>query len=120
MSYFVKIEDPKKLRINLLETTRSFLIIAREHKLLQDIRERKRLLIEEARSDLKKIIQTANSLNDLFPEDAIKDEAKKEALSLREEVEESIPQQAPKLTDLDRLQYTLDKIEGRLSQIERE
>jgi len=170
MTYFAKINDPKKVRIALLEASRETLILLRQQKLFLQNKDQKTKLIDSLKKDLKDITDMARRFEELLPNKEIRQEILDERARLKAEikelqkstnekikrkqsddarqlkvldaaakvsksrkkvvsqpkVEEKPPVSASEavsdlgvspVTDLDRLEYTLSKIESKINEL---
>ena len=111
MTYFSRIDNPKALRRSMLEAAREALVLEAKQKAFSILREKRKLLTQELESHIKSLEESMKILDGFLPEKDIK-----------KELDENVPKQqkgASKqtLTEVDRLEYTLQKIESKLAEL---
>jgi hypothetical protein len=148
MEYFAKIDEQKKLRINLMLAAKESILAFSTLEQLEDIRQRKINLIAELKEDFKDASASCKALSELISDEktrkAILDSYKtlklkeshlkvppvvapksktkeiKEAKAKETDAEEPLPIAVKKKTDVDRLEYTLSMIEQKLADLSKE
>jgi siroheme synthase (precorrin-2 oxidase/ferrochelatase) len=137
MEYFAKIEEPRKLRISLMTAAKESILAISSLEKIEDIRKRKSDMMAELKNDFSDTSLYCKALADLIADektrreilDSIKsimaeaDAEEKKALKAKAlaakqtaEVEKPVPA-AEKKTEVDRLEYTLARIEQKLAEL---
>lgn len=124
--YFSRINNPNQLRKEVLLATKESIILLSRQKKSEDIKIKKGQLCEEINSTLNEIHKQIKNLDEILPNKELKKEpliTKKQ--QVKKEIEKPklkkfLPQESKEqqITDLDRLDYTLKKIEEKLSRLE--
>lgn len=126
MAYFVKIDDPREFRRDLLESSRQIIGCLQANRAVLRIREQKRALLKDLQTDMKELALLITELDKLMPDKHLRDEvvareapvtvAKKKSSKRkgREPVEDAEP--APD-DDVAKLNEALAKIERKLSSL---
>lgn len=138
MSYYAKISDPKASRKALLEAAKEPIIILTQKKDIEDLRKKKHALVQNIQNDLDDLLNIIKKLDKILPEKELrkqikhnkleeskKESTKKKTTSEQKKVTKTKTKQkkevkapVPKpMTEVDRLTYTLSKIEEKLSQL---
>jgi len=118
--FFVSISDPPSIRLPLLESTREILESMKVFQNIKHLRARKREEKTKLRRQLKQISQTVKNLKHSMPH--IKEiqtkNTKKVILEIKPEEEVEIAKkQAPRRTEIDRIEEGLKEIQAKLSRL---
>jgi len=133
VSHYAKISDLKKTRIALLEAAKEPVVLLSQQKIFNDLKKQKYEKVSEIESEFNDLINIIKKLDRILPEKDLRIEAKKlkkvelekELKAKTEETKKnkksttkktSKPASKP-LTDVDRLEYTLSKIEQKLASL---
>ena len=136
MSLFSKIDEPLKFRRTLLSTAKNTVIIQKKQLTLNEFKEQKKVLINKLHDDMSFLNERVSFLESLLVTEDIKEQLKSTPVkektpepvkeAPKEEfipIEEKTPVKEAKkevespVSDLDRLEYTLNKIEERLKKL---
>lgn len=136
--YFVKVDDGKELRRQLLESSKLSIHLLKQEFSIKEIRARKLQLIESARKDLKEItfligrlekdlpVLTKKELEEIDPKAFKRPTAKKAKKGKAKKTAKNQPQPEPvpqktkeseHLSKLERLERSLKMVEGRLNEL---
>ncbi|MCF7871602.1 hypothetical protein K9L97_01080 [Candidatus Woesearchaeota archaeon] len=113
--YFSKIKNPKAIRKQILLTARESILALSNQKKTENIKLKKQETITEITEKMNQIQKQIDKLNKILPNQELKKET--ETLKRIKKIPQTT-QQTPRMTDLDRLDYTLKKIEEKLAKIE--
>lgn len=116
MTYFVRIDRPKKLRRDILQSAKESILYQYEYEEFLELRQEKRELLQQIDKEYDELEETVDSLLSQIDieevhEDIDVDEAIDEEPTPPEEKHDEV------LTDTDRLKYTLDRIESTLEDL---
>jgi hypothetical protein len=118
-SLFVKVPEPKSLRINILESSKDILGALTKYEVYKKTREEKKVLLEKVRHTLKEVSKTITVLRNSLPKINIK-----EVKPIKQKLPAIKPQaQAPmvikprKKSELERLESELAAIESKINSI---
>lgn len=124
MTYFFKIKEPSKFRATLLQTARDSLVLLKNISVAEEVKIKKFKLLEEIQLEVDKLNELFVKLDELLLNDDFKkefavsiDDIKKEVehkVSVRRKESQKIEEPA---SEIDRLEYTLNKIEKRLESL---
>lgn len=130
MTFFSRIENPKALRKKILESAKESLIIELKQKNLLELKDKREELIALLDEDLAELSLITKKLDDLLPEKQLKKElykklaperkTSKKTTTKKQKVEsqsEVHKRPAQEITEMDRLEYTLKKIEDKIAQL---
>jgi hypothetical protein len=149
MEFYAKIDEPRKLRINFMLAARESIIAFSRLEQLEEIRRRKVNLIGAMKEDFRDAAVACKALSELVsdektrktileaykalkaqeakelaPKPAVKAPLKpvkvKHAVLAEKAIEEPLQIEVKKKTDMDRLEYTLNMIEQKLSELQKE
>jgi hypothetical protein len=111
---FVKLNKSVDFRRNILESSKMIIHIMQDNRKLKIIREKKLKLIDELKDDLKEITLLIDKLDDRMPDKHLREEKPVEEKPVKDKKKPAIEETA---TDVNRLEYTLEKIEKKLSSL---
>jgi len=130
MTYFSRIENPKSLRKSILEAAKEVLVLEVKQKNFLELKDKRENLILQLDADLAELSTITKKLDDLLPEKQLKKELykkteskKKTSKKVRTKKQKAQPQKEGhgqpdhKITEMDRLEYTLKKIEDKIAQL---
>ena len=86
MDYFIRIEDPKSLRVALMSTARDALLMQMTLEELQAIRKEKLAMLNCAKEDFRQITNMCKKLSETIADDKVKREILN-SLKLKEEIQ---------------------------------
>lgn len=69
--FFTTVQEPKKFRRHMLESSKELLQILREYQKRQDLRERKRKKMEELHYQFDELRDLMNELDEYLPEESL-------------------------------------------------
>lgn len=120
-SFYIGIEDPRELRRNTLEASKSVIGALQKQQRILDIQTEKAVLKQKLKDDIKEIKMLFSNLEKILPEN-IFDINTKSKPKAEEKTNIDIPKQVPsiksKKTEIDRLHANLDIIEERLKNLD--
>src|SRR5690606_17686250 len=111
-------QESEKFRKSLLEAARDVVILLKNNSKFLEIKERKKELLLDIQKDMSELKILTEKLNDLILDNELKKE-----IALNTDIE---PETKPiklkskdslEVTEIDRLEYTLNKIEERLNSL---
>ncbi len=115
--FFVRIEEPKKLRKKLLETSREVVLLIQDHESIKRIKQEKIELLNEAAKTISEINMLIQKMKKLIPPlEGKKPQQKQQKFLEKEEVEVVTPQKTT-LSELERLEQELKQIEEKIKEI---
>ena len=136
MSLFSKIDEPLKFRRTLLTTAKNAVIIQKKQLTLNDFKEQKKVLIKKLHEDMHFLNERVSFLETLLVTDEIKEQLKnipvkkvepeplkelpkEEFIPVKKKEPEKEVKKEPdtSFSDLDRLEYTLNKIEEKIGKL---
>ena len=124
MTYFFKINKPSKFRSNLLETARDSLVLLKNISVAEKVKIRKFELLEEIQKEVDSLNELFVKLDELILNDDFKKEFAVSIDDIKQEVEHKVSvrrKESQKIeepaSEIDRLEYTLSKIEKRLESL---
>jgi hypothetical protein len=128
MAYFIRIDDPKRFRLDLLEDSKQLIGNLRAAYALLQLRAEKRKLLESLRDEVKEIGLLITELDKLLPEKQLREEAaaleRQEALAQKKKgtakkkasgKKKAEEKKEEPLDDEQRLTSALDAIERKLA-----
>ena len=120
--YFVKVDDGKELRRQLLEGSKLSIGIIKQEFAIKEMRARKEQLLEKVRDDLKELLFLIGTLEKELPvltKKELNEMAPKKIVPVRPVVkkEVAVPAQPERLSKLQRLESSLEMIEKRLNKL---
>lgn len=137
MSYYAKISDPRASRRALLESIKEPIVLLTQKKEIDELRKQKRELVLDVQEEFNDLLKILKKLEKILPQKELRQQIlqqKKEAQKHKNKVvvqkpakgtkkktakktsKPKLPVQKP-MTEVDRLAYTLNKIEEKLSQL---
>ncbi len=128
MTFYKKIDKPKQFRKTLLESARDSVLMIKKEDALSEIRTMKKDLISDLKSDYQELLNKSKELDELLKKDETKKKLDEEARNnyqvQKVEVEEKEPpvekteeEKTSNTSEMDRLDYTLNKIEEKLKNV---
>ncbi|MFT4282888.1 MAG: hypothetical protein ACMXX6_00505 [Candidatus Woesearchaeota archaeon] len=122
MSYFFRIENPQDFRRNLLQGSRDVILLLKSESQIDDIINKKKVLTRELKDLMSEINFLCAKANDIILDTDLKLEfaaginyTEPSKIELKEPQEAQISSKP--VTELDRLEYTLGKIEEKLQRL---
>ncbi|PIN80719.1 hypothetical protein COV13_03115 [Candidatus Woesearchaeota archaeon CG10_big_fil_rev_8_21_14_0_10_32_9] len=130
MEYFSRISDTKNLRIRMMTVARDGILLLTRLEDFNALRAKKLELINSLKTEIKDLEDFSKRLELLMADPELREEIEEEySFDLKEKQHEdgrkkmsaslakAEPQKVSKTTDVDRLQYTLDKLEKKLMEL---
>ena len=121
MSYFFRIENPQEFRRKILQGSRDVILLLKSEIQIDDAINRKKVLTRELKDLMQEINVSCDSLAKVILDTDLKLEFASEIEYVEEpKVELKEPKEAfvqKPATELDRLEYTLNKIEEKLQRL---
>lgn len=115
MTYFYRFDNPKNMRLNLLEAAKDSLLIISLKNKMSITQQRKNFLSQKLNAALREIESDMNSLNSKLPNKEILREPDYSPREKTSSQKKYVPMQ--KNTEEDRLEYSLQSIEKKLQQL---
>jgi uncharacterized protein (DUF342 family) len=111
--YFVRIEDAKDVRRQLLESSKLCIQILKQEHSIGEVRKHKQAVMQHIRDELKELTFLLSSLEKELPI-----LTKKELLDLNPNAFKQVPEEAKvELSKIDKLEASLKMIQGRLDKL---
>jgi len=129
MEYFSRISDTKNLRIRMMTVARDGILLLTKLEDFNALRARKLELINSLKTEIQDLEDFSKRLELLMADPELREEIEEEySFELKEKQHEDdrkkmsasfakAEPQVSKTTDVDRLQYTLDKLEKKLMEL---
>jgi len=129
MTFYSRIENPKSLRKSILEAAKEILIMEVKQKKFLELKDKRENLILQLDKDLARLSTITKKLDDLLPEKQLKKELYKKTKPEKKtpkkvtikkqkaEPRQEVYKQPAQITEMDRLEYTLKKIEDKIAQL---
>lgn len=133
LTFYSMIENPKGLRVSLLEASKETIVLIAKQREIFELRDSKKRKLTELNSLMKEIGDTTRRLDELLPEKVLKKEpftdipkfpktARLRSKGKIHKIKDIEPPLKPlpegNITDLDRLDYTLKKIEEKIANLQ--
>lgn len=114
MTFFVRVADPKQLRKTLLEAAKDTILYQYAYEEFLQLRQEKAEVLKQIKSDLSELLNLLGEIDEVL-------EGKDLDVDLPElfdeSDEDSEQESTESLTDVDRLEYTLKRIESTLESL---
>ncbi len=120
MSYFVRIDRPKRLRKSILQSAKKTILYQYRYKEYAELKQKKLSLMQEINKVFNELDSKTELLLDELDIEELEDDPKvhKEGEDAEEDPVETDEDSSDKsLSDADRLKYTLDRIESTLDNL---
>lgn len=117
MTYFVRIDEPVKLRRSILEAAKESILYQYQYREFLDIREEKQGLLQQIDEDYQSLEDSVDTLLDQIDIDEIHGDIDDIVEDKTDDGGEETDVDRDALTETDRLKYTLDRIENTLEEL---
>jgi hypothetical protein len=120
MSYFVRIDEPKRLRKTILKGAKETILYQYRYKEYAELKQKKLSLMQDIDEAFEKLNEKTELLLDELDVEELEEDIQiqqetEEDEEEQDESEEDTSEEA--LSDADRLKYTLDRIESTLDNL---
>jgi hypothetical protein len=120
MSYFFRINKPEEFRKSLLKEARDVILLLKSEEKIDDLLNKKKVLLKELKNMMVEINSLAHKLNEVILDTDLKLEFAS-GIDFIEEPKEDLYENhdldKKPVTEVDRLEYTLSKIEEKLNRL---
>lgn len=122
MTYFVKLDEGRNIRRTILESSKSSIQILKDEQELLQLRERKKVLLSQARKEFKELNKLLGQLEKAMPQLTKKelDELRPKKVIVKKTTKttkKAVKPEKKELTKLEKLEKSLHLIETRLNKL---